>query len=184
MSSVTTQAENAGPAAPAKRAGLGVGVSALLARRTWTGTLRAVSYNWLRALHIIGVVTWFAALFYIFRLFVYHVENRSDKGITDLLAVMERRLFRGITWPAMVITTLFGVLLLSRNVSGYMASGWFHVKLTALLLLFAYHFYCGKVRRDLAEGRCRLTSRQCRLINEVPTVLLVVIVTMAVVKPF
>jgi putative membrane protein len=154
------------------------------ARRPRRGYATAVSYNWLRALHIVGVVTWFAALFYIFRLYVYHVENRADKAVTDLLEVMERRLWRGIAWPAMVITTLFGVLLWTRNFSGYLASGWFHVKLAALVFLFGYHFYCGKVRRDLAAGRCRLTSRQCRLINEVPTVLLLVIVTMAVVKPF
>ncbi|MBK6922100.1 MAG: protoporphyrinogen oxidase HemJ [Deltaproteobacteria bacterium] len=143
-----------------------------------------MSYDGLRALHIIAVVTWFAGLFYIFRLYVYHVENREDDRVTALLRVMERRLYRGICWPAMVITTLFGVWLWARDFSFYLASGWFHVKLTALLLLFGYHFYCGKVRRDLEAGRCRLTSRQCRLINEVPTVLLVTIVCMAVLKPF
>lgn len=143
-----------------------------------------MSYNWLRALHIVGVVTWFAGLFYIFRLYVYHVENRADKAVTDLLEVMERRLYRGICWPAMVITTVLGVLLWARSFSGYLASGWFHVKLAALVVLFGYHFYSGKVRRDLAAGRCHLTSKQCRLINEVPTVLLIVIVIMAVVKPF
>jgi putative membrane protein len=143
-----------------------------------------MSYNWLRALHVIGVVTWFAALFYIFRLYVYHVENRGKREVTDLLEVMQRRLYRGICWPAMMLTTVFGVLLWSRNFAGYMQSGWFHVKLAALVFLFGYHFYSGKVRRDLAAGTCTLTSKQCRLINEVPTVLLLVIVTMAVVKPF
>jgi protoporphyrinogen IX oxidase len=143
-----------------------------------------VDYNWLRALHIIAVVTWFAGLFYIFRLFVYHVENAADQAVIRVLTVMERRLYRGICWPAMVITTLFGVLLWSQNISGYLAMGWFQVKLFALLALFGYHFYSGKVRRDLAAGTCRLTSRQCRLLNEVPTVLLVLIVVMAVVKPF
>jgi putative membrane protein len=143
-----------------------------------------MSYNWLRALHVIGVVTWFAALFYIFRLYVYHVENRDKPEVTALLEVMERRLYRGICWPAMVLTTVFGVLLWSSNFAGYLHSGWFHVKLTALVFLFGYHFYSGKVRQDLAAGTCRLTSKQCRLINEVPTVLLLVIVTMAVVKPF
>ncbi len=143
-----------------------------------------MSYNWMRALHIIGVVTWFAALFYIFRLYVYHVENAGKREVTSLLEVMERRLYRGICWPAMVLTTVFGVLLWSSNFAGYMQSGWFHVKLTALVFLFGYHFYSGKVRKDLAAGTCTLTSKQCRLINEVPTVLLLTIVTMAVVKPF
>lgn len=143
-----------------------------------------VDYNWLRALHVIAIVTWFAGLFYIFRLFVYHVENAGDERVTAVLAVMERRLYRGICWPAMVITTLFGLLLWMQSFSGYLATGWFKVKLVALLALFAYHFYSGKVRKDLAAGRCRLTSKQCRLLNEVPTVLLILIVVMAVVKPF
>lgn len=143
-----------------------------------------MSYSWLRALHIIAQVTWFAGLFYIFRLYVYHVENAKDERVVGVLEVMERRLFRGICWPAMVATTAFGVLLWANNWSGYLATGWFRVKLVALLALFGYHFYSGKVRLDLAAGRCRLTSRQCRLINEVPTVLLLIIVTMAVVKPW
>lgn len=145
---------------------------------------RIVSYHWLRALHIIFVVTWFAGLFYIFRLYVYHVENAGKREVLDLLEVMERRLYRGICWPAMVATTAFGVWLWSRSFSGYLQSGWFHVKLTMLVALFGYHFYAGKVRKDLAAGRCRLTSKQCRLINEVPTVVLIVVVIMAVVKPF
>lgn len=143
-----------------------------------------MSYQWLRALHIISVVTWFAGLFYIFRLYVYHVENAADRSVTSLLEVMERRLYRGICWPGMVATTTFGVLLWSRGFSGYLQSGWFHVKLAALVFLFAYHFYAGKVRKDLAAGSCTLTSKQCRTINEVPTVILLTVVIMAVVKPF
>jgi protoporphyrinogen IX oxidase len=143
-----------------------------------------VTHDWLRALHIIGVVTWFAGLFYIFRLYVYHVENRDKPDVVATLEVMERRLYRGICWPAMLFTTAFGLWLWSSSWRGYLALGWFHVKLTALLFLFAYHFYSGKVRKDFAAGRISLTSKQCRLINEVPTVLLLVIVLMAVVKPF
>lgn len=143
-----------------------------------------MSYDWLRALHIIFVVTWFAGLFYIFRLYVYHVENAEDRSVTELLEVMERRLYRGICWPAMVATTVFGVGLWSRMFDHYLQQGWFHIKLTALVFLFGYHFYAGKVRKDLAAGRCTLTSRQCRLINEVPTVILFTVIIMAVVKPF
>lgn len=142
-----------------------------------------MSYNWLRALHIIGVVTWFAGLFYIFRLYVYHVENKAKPEITALFEVMERRLYRGICWPAMIFTTIFGVLLWSRSPMGYLEQPWFIVKLVALAGLFAYHFYSGKVRRDLAAGTCALTSRQCRMINEAPTVVLLLVVIMAVVKP-
>lgn len=143
-----------------------------------------MTHDWLRALHIIAVVTWFAGLFYIFRLYVYDVENADDPKVLSVLRTMQRRLYRGICWPAMIITTTFGVWLWSTSWSGYLATGWFRVKLVALVFLFGYHFYAGKVRLDLAAGRCRLTSRQCRLLNEVPTVLLLLIVIMAVVKPF
>ncbi len=143
-----------------------------------------MSYHWLRAFHIIFVITWFAGLFYIFRLYVYHVERASERSVTALLEVMERRLYRGICWPAMVLTTVFGVWLWSSNFSGYMERGWFHVKLATLLFLFGYHFYAGHTRKQLAAGTCTLSSRQCRLINEVPTAIVFIVVIMAVVKPF
>jgi len=143
-----------------------------------------VSYHWLRALHIISVVAWFAGLLYIFRLYVYHVENAANRSVTAIFETMERRLYRAICWPAMVSTTVFGVWLWSRSFEGYLQSGWFHVKLAALVVLFAYHFYAGKVRKDLAAGRCTLSSRQCRMLNEVPTLILFVVIIMAVVKPF
>ncbi len=142
-----------------------------------------MDYHWLRALHIIGVVTWFAGLFYIFRLYVYHVENRDKPEVTSLLAIMERRLYRGICWPAMVFTAVFGVLLFAQMSEHYLRQPWFQVKVLGLAILVGYHFYAGKVRIDLAHGRCTLTSRQCRLINEVPIVPLFLIVIMAVVKP-
>lgn len=142
-----------------------------------------MDYHWLRALHIIGIVTWFAGLFYIFRLYVYHVENHDKPQVTALLAVMERKLYRGICWPAMVFTVTWGLVLWAQMPGFYLAQPWFQVKGLGLVILLGYHFYAGKVRRDLAAGRCRLTSRQCRLINEVPVVPLVLMVIMAVVKP-
>ncbi len=141
-------------------------------------------YNWLRALHIIGVVAWFAGLFYIFRLFVYHVENRDKPELTAVFQVMERKLYRAICWPAMVFAATFGIALLSDKPGFYFAQPWFHAKLLGLAGLFAYHFYSGKVLRDLASGHCTLTSRQCRIINEAPAVLLILIVVMVVVKPW
>lgn len=142
-----------------------------------------MDYHWLRAFHIIGVVTWFAGLFYIFRLYVYHVENHDKPEVVRVLSVMERKLYRGICWPSLVFAGTFGTLLWAQMPGHYMAQGWFHVKLLGLLILLGYHFYCGKVRRDLERGVCKLSSRQCRLINEVPVVPLVVMVIMAVVKP-
>lgn len=143
-----------------------------------------MSYDWLRALHIIGVLAWFAGLAYIFRLFVYHVENAGKKEVTDLLQVMERRLYRAICWPGMVFATTFGVWLFALNPAGYMRVGWFHTKLFMLVFMFGYHFYAGKVRHDLLAGTCTLTSKQCRFINEVPTISMLFIVIMAVVEPF
>lgn len=143
-----------------------------------------MTYDWLRALHIIGAIAWFAGLAYIFRLYVYHVENAEKPEATKLFEVMERRLYRAICWPGMVFTSVFGVWLFSLNMQGYMRSGWFHTKLLMLVFLFGYHFYAGKVRHDLAAGTCTLTSKQCRLINEVPTVAMIVIVIMAVAQPF
>lgn len=142
-----------------------------------------MDYHWLRALHIIGVVTWFAGLFYIFRLYVYHVENQGKAEVTELLQVMERRLYRGICWPSMLFTATFGLMLFAQMSGHYLAQPWFQVKLVGLAVLLGYHFYAGKVRKDLAAGRCVLTSRQCRLINEVPILPLFLIVIMAVVKP-
>jgi putative membrane protein len=97
--------------------------------------------------------------------------------------VMERRLYRGICWPSMLFTATFGLMLFAQMPGHYFAQPWFQVKLVGLAILFGYHFYAGKVRQDLAAGTCRLTSRQCRLINEVPIVPLFLIVIMAVVKP-
>jgi putative membrane protein len=142
-----------------------------------------VSYPWLKALHIMGVIAWFAALFYVFRLFVYHVENRDKPDAVAMLEVMERKLIRYIMWPAAVWTTVFGVWLWSRGFYGYLQQPWFHVKLAGLALLFGYHGYSHKVQRDFARGRIELTSRQCRMINEAPTVLMIAIVIMVVVKP-
>ncbi|MBL8969423.1 MAG: CopD family protein, partial [Myxococcales bacterium] len=126
---------------------------------------------------------WFAGLFYIFRLYVYHVENHGKTEVTELLKVMERRLYRGICWPSMLFTATFGLMLFAQMPGHYFAQPWFQMKLVGLVILFGYHFYAGKVRQDLAAGTCRLTSKQCRLINEVPIVPLFLIVIMAVVKP-
>ncbi|MEE9386837.1 MAG: protoporphyrinogen oxidase HemJ [Nannocystaceae bacterium] len=141
-----------------------------------------MSYVWLLALHIISVMSWFAGLVYLFRLYVYHVENRDKPEAVGVLQVMERKLYRAICWPGMVASTVFGVSMLFA-VPGHLAAGWFHVKATALIALFTYHFYAGHLRKVMATGRYPLSSKQCRWINEVPTLLMIVIVIFAVVKP-
>lgn len=142
-----------------------------------------MAYLWLKALHVISVMAWFAGLVYIFRLYVYHVENQGKKDVTDVLEVMERRLYRAICTPAAIASLIFGVGMISMQTS-LLKAGWFHAKLTAVVFLFAYHGYSGKVRRDFANGTINLTSKQCRMLNELPTVLMIVIVIMVIVKPF
>lgn len=143
------------------------------------------AYTYIKALHLVAVVSWFAGLLYIVRLFIYHVEaaarpDAERKVLEAQFALMERRLWYGITWPAFLATAAFGIWLMLL-VRAYEAS-WFHLKLGLLLLLVGYHLSCGKIRKDLAAGACRLTSKQLRIWNEVATLLLFAIVFAAVLK--
>jgi len=138
----------------------------------------------LRALHLIGVVCWFAGLFYLVRLFIYHVEAFDEPEpkrsiLTAQYALMSRRLWYAITVPAMVLTAVAGTWLMF----GYhdlLHERWLHVKLVMLALLFGYHYDCGRIRKRLARGERPYTSRQLRIYNEVATFLLVGIVFVAV----
>lgn len=143
------------------------------------------AYPYLKALHLIAVVSWFAGLLYIVRLFIYHVETAArpepERGAFHAqFTLMERRLWLGITWPAMVATASLGTWLMVL-IHAY-AFPWFHLKLGLLVLLIAYHLGCGRIRKNLAEGKNRLTSLQLRIWNEVATLLLFAIVFTAVLK--
>ena len=142
---------------------------------------------WIKALHIIFVITWFAGLFYLPRLFVYHAMS-SDKPSIERFKVMERKLYYGITMPAMIATVAFGIWLLYGNgwaqPEVFRGAGWLHVKLTLVLVLIGYHFYCGKLVKDFAADRNRHDHVWYRWFNEAPVVLLMSIVLLAVVKPF
>ena len=138
----------------------------------------------LRALHIIGVVCWFAGLFYIVRLFIYHTEAMEEQEpkrsiLTAQLALMSKRLWYAITIPSMVITTVFGTWLMF-GYHNILAEPWLHVKLAMLALLFGYHYDCGRIRKHLANGEKLYSSRTLRIYNEVDTFLLVGIVFVAV----
>lgn len=135
---------------------------------------------WVKSLHIVFVVTWFAALFYLPRLFVYHTQA-SDPISIDRFKVMERRLLRGIMTPSAVLTLVFGLWLwLGFGFSG----GWLTAKLVLVLLLLAYHVACAKFVVDFREDRNQRSERWFRVFNEVPAVLLIAIVVLVVVKPF
>ncbi|WP_158775171.1 protoporphyrinogen oxidase HemJ [Cobetia sp. L2A1] len=142
-------------------------------------------YEWIKAFHLIAVVTWFAALFYLPRLFVYHVEARDagDQQAISYFKTMERKLYRGIMMPSMVVTLALGIWLLTI-VPAYMSMGWMHLKLLMVVLLVGYHHACGLYLKRLAADSCNKTSRYFRIFNEVPVLMLVVIVICVIVKPF
>jgi protoporphyrinogen IX oxidase len=135
---------------------------------------------WLKAFHVVFVVTWFAGLFYLPRLFVYHV-TASDPISHARFVVMERRLFVMTTLGG-ALTVLFGILMV-QMAPAYLAQGWLHAKLTLVLLLVGYHLWCLRLMHALRDGRNRRSERWFRLFNEVPSVLLIAIVILAVVKP-
>lgn len=138
--------------------------------------------HWVKAFHIIFMVTWFSGLFYLPRLFVYHAMSADDISIARF-KIMERKLFFGITTPGMIFTVIFGLWTLSYNFSGYMQAGWMHLKLTLVLLLIVYHFYLGKLYLDFKHDRNRHSHVFYRIVNEIPVLFLTAIVILAVVKP-
>jgi protoporphyrinogen IX oxidase len=144
----------------------------------------ADAYPWVKTAHIVSVVAWMAGLLYLPRLFVYHAEAApgSDKSAT--FKIMERRLYRGIMWPAMVGTYFFGGLLAATPGIVDWAEGWIWVKLLGVAGLTLFHYLSGRWRRAFAEDRNRRRARFYRFVNEVPTLLLILIVAMAVAKPF
>lgn len=138
---------------------------------------------WVKALHIISLVCWFAGLFYLPRLFVYHAACEDAPG-RERFKIMERKLYRGISTPSMIATVIFGVWLLSYNPSGYFSQGWIHVKLTLVALLIIYHFYCGHLLKVFRDDRNQRSHVFYRWFNELPVLALIAIVFLAVVKPF
>jgi putative membrane protein len=138
---------------------------------------------WIKALHIIFLVTWFAGLFYLPRLFVYHADCKDETGHQRFL-VMERKLFAIMTIGAM-LTAVFGTwLLIAYAWDAYAQSGWLVTKLVLVGLLIAYHVYCLRIMRDFREGTNRRSHVYYRWFNEVPALLLIAIVLLAIVKPF
>jgi putative membrane protein len=135
---------------------------------------------WLKAFHVIAVVTWFAGLFYLPRLFVYHADT-TDAISLERFKVMERRLF-ALTTIGACATLAFGVAMLAA-VPAYLDMGWLHFKLMLVGLLIIYHLYCYKFTRVFAAGRNVRTTKWYRLFNEIPSLLLIGIVILAVVKP-
>ena len=137
---------------------------------------------WIKALHLIAMVCWFAGLFYLPRLFVYHAQS-SDAISHERFCVMERKLYRGIMTPAMLATLIFGGALLYIN-PAWFSMGWIHAKLTLVVILVGYHHICGAQLKRFARGENARSHVFYRWFNEVPVLFLIAIVLLAVVKPF
>jgi putative membrane protein len=137
---------------------------------------------WVKAFHIVFVVTWFSGMFYLPRLFVYHAMTEDQTG-KDRFKVMERKLYRGIMTPSAVLTVVFGLWLIWLT-PGWLQQGWLHVKLALVALLIVYHVYCGKLLRDFRDERNTRSHVWYRVFNELPVLALVAIVILVEVKPF
>lgn len=137
---------------------------------------------WVRAFHVIAMVAWFAGLFYLPRLFVYHAEAQ-DRTSIERFKVMERRLYYGITWPAALVTSILGLWLVTFMLSYYQHAIWMHIKLAFVVLLWGFHLLCGYFVRKFKEDKNTRTSKFYRVFNELPTLLLIAIVILVIVKP-
>lgn len=146
-------------------------------------------YNWMLWFHIISMVSWFAVLFYLPRLFVYHVENNQNNGFIEVVQVMEMKIYKYIGVPAFWATLLSGLALIMMSTQHYginvfQMGGWMHAKLTLVVILTAYFFSLGHYRLKLQENNSYKSGKFFRIYNEVPTLLLIGIVALVIVKPF
>jgi protoporphyrinogen IX oxidase len=146
-------------------------------------------YNWILWFHVISFVSWFAVIFYLPRLFVYHKEHEENGGFVEVVKIMEYKLYKYIGVPAMWATVLSGIALIYANyadfhVNLFKTGGWLHAKIFFVVLLIGYFVSLNTIRKKLAEGVCNKEGKFFRYYNEVPTILLLLIVAMVVVKPF
>ena len=141
-------------------------------------------YPWIKSLHLISLIAWMAGLLYLPRLFVYHCDTAPGSIESERFKVMELRLHKQIMTPAMIATWLFGLLLAATPGIIDWSAGWWHVKLTAVILMSGVHGVLSARRRAFLEDRNTKSQRYFRIINEVPAVLMVIIVVMVIVKPF
>lgn len=140
-------------------------------------------YLWIKTVHYLAFVSWMAGLFYLPRLFVYHAENKDNKGFVEVVKVQERKLYYYIQTPAMIATLITGSLLIIAN-KDLMTLGYIHAKFTCAMLLLVYHFHNYLCLRALENDTSNKSGKYFRIYNEVPTLIFIVIVIMMIVKPF
>ena len=141
------------------------------------------SYLLFKSLHLIAVVSWMAGLLYLPRIFVYHVENKDKREATDIFEVMEKRLFFYIMRPAMIFTWIFGLILIYLNGIEIFSQLWMQLKIVLVILLSVYNDYLGKCLLSLKNNSNTKSAKFFRIINEIPTVMLILIVFMVIFKP-
>ena len=141
-----------------------------------------MSYEWIKALHVISVIAWMAGMLYLPRLFVYHADAKPGSELSETLKIMERRLLRRIVNPAMISTYVFGIWMLALN-PGLLQQGFMHVKLAMVVIMQIIHTLLVRYRRYFATDRNIHSSRFYRILNEIPALLITVIVIMIVVRP-
>ena len=140
-------------------------------------------YLLFKSLHLIAVVSWMAGLLYLPRIFVYHVENKEKKEATDIFEVMERKLFFYIMRPAMIFTWVFGLVLIYLIGFEVFSNLWMQIKIVLVVFLSIYHEYLGKCLLALKDGTNLKSSKFFRIINEIPTLILIIVVFLAIFKP-
>jgi len=141
------------------------------------------SYLLFKSLHLIAVVSWMAGLLYLPRIFVYHVENKEKKDATEIFEVMEKRLFFYIMRPAMIFTWIFGLILIYLNGIEIFSQIWMQLKFILIILLSIFHEYLGRCLYSLKNNTNTKSSRYFRIINEIPTILLILVVFIVIFKP-
>ena len=141
------------------------------------------SYLLLKSLHLIAVISWMAGLLYLPRIFVYHVENLKDKNTSLIFKTMERKLYFYIMIPAMILTWIFGLILISNLGFEILSTLWVKLKLLLVVLLTLYHFYLEQLLKDFRFDQNTKSSKFFRIINEVPTILFILVVFIVIFKP-
>lgn len=169
---------------PGARSGLraGIALAVFIAAAAAIYVLSDDAYLWFKSLHILAVIAWMAGLLYLPRLFIYHHDKAPGSESSETFKVMEMRLYRFIMNPAMMMAWVFGLFIAWQG--QWLSSGWLHVKLAAVIALTVAHVYFGRSARAFGRDERPLTTRRWRLLNEVPALLTIVIVVMAVLKPF
>ena len=141
------------------------------------------SYLLFKSLHLIAVISWMAGLLYLPRIFVYHAENLNDSNTSSIFKIMEKKLYLYIMMPAMVLSWIFGMILISNIGFENLNNLWIKIKLILIIILTMYHFYLGKLLEDFRLNNNSKSSKFFRFINEVPTLLLILIVFIVIFKP-